>query len=40
MRKAYEILTEEVNDNADITIEYLKLILERLDEVIALLKKD
>jgi len=34
MEKLQNELIEEVNDNTDIIIEYLKLILERLDTII------
>lgn len=34
MKTELENLTEEVNDNTDILIEYLKMILNRLDTII------
>ena len=30
-------LTEELNDNVDILVEYFKMILERLDEIIKII---
>ena len=34
--KGINKLTEDINDNTDIIIEYLKLILERLDKIVAI----
>ena len=36
MEKKIDELIESMDDNADLLIEYLKMILERLDKIIAL----
>ena len=34
-----ENLTEELNDNVDILVDYFQLVLERLDKIIEILKE-
>jgi len=39
MSKQFEEIIDQVNDNTDILVEYLKLILERLDTLIGKIGK-